>query len=81
MLHIGLYRGKHKKILSEITRPRALIFGMYYHLVDLYQACSNYAPGGKIWPHRGSHILHMYKCLYVYHFFRETDFSSFPYYS
>ena len=25
--------------------PRALIFGMKHHLGDLYQVCSNYAPG------------------------------------
>ena len=37
-----------KKIfLSETTRPRALIFGMKHHLVDLYQVCSNYTPGAK----------------------------------
>ena len=37
-----------KKIfLSETTRPRALIFGMKHHLVDLYQDCSIYAPGIK----------------------------------
>ena len=45
MFYIGLYREIHGKIfLSETIRPRALIFGMYYHLVDLYQVCSNYAP-------------------------------------
>ena len=38
-----------KKIfLSETTRPRALIFGMKHHLVDLYQVCSNYIPGGHM---------------------------------
>ena len=37
MFYIGLYREQHEKIiLSEATRPRALIFGMLYHLVDLY---------------------------------------------
>ena len=32
---------------------RALIFGMQHHLVDLYQFCSNYAPGAKIGPTPG----------------------------
>ena len=41
-----LLLGKHEKIfLSETTRPRALIFGMKHHLVDLHQVCSNDAPG------------------------------------
>ena len=49
MLYIGLYREQHEKIfLSETTRPRALLFGMKHHLVDLYQVCSNYSPGAKI---------------------------------
>ena len=48
MLYIDLYREKHEKIsCSETTRPRALICGMKHHLVDLYQVCSNYAPGAK----------------------------------
>ena len=29
----------------NIFLPRALIFRMYYYLVDLYQVCSRYAPG------------------------------------
>ena len=37
MLYISCYRIKHEKILSETVRPRALIFDMYYLLVDLYQ--------------------------------------------
>ena len=46
MFDIGLYRGKHEKsFLSETIRPRALIFGMYHHLVDLYPDCSDYAHG------------------------------------
>ena len=40
VLHRLIY-GKHEKIWSEATRPRALIFGMKHHLVDLYQVCSN----------------------------------------
>ena len=36
MFYIGLYREQHEKILlSETTWPRALIFGMKYHLVVL----------------------------------------------
>ena len=43
-----LKKGKHEKIfLPETTRTRALIFDMYHHLVDLYQVCSNYAPGAS----------------------------------
>ena len=29
-----------KNFLSETIRPRALIFDMKHHLVDLYQVCS-----------------------------------------
>ena len=48
-----------KKIfLSEITGPRALLFGMKHHLVDLYQVCSNDTPGAKNGPPHWSHILH-----------------------
>ena len=64
-----LNREKHGKIfLSESIRSRALIFGMQHHLVDLYQICSNYAPGAKMALHLGpgakngpaskSHVLH-----------------------
>ena len=42
-----------KILLSETTRPSALIFGMKHHLVDLYQVCSNYAPGAKNRPAPG----------------------------
>ena len=44
--------------LSEITRHRVIIFGMYHHLVDIYQFCSNYVPGAKTDPALGSHVLH-----------------------
>ena len=48
MLYIGLYREQHEKVfLSETTRPRALILGMLYQLVDLCQVCSKYSPGAK----------------------------------
>ena len=59
-IYIGLYIGKNieKIFLSETIRPRALIFGMKHHLVDLYQVCSKYAPGDKNGLPRGSHVLH-----------------------
>ena len=54
MLYIDLYREKYEKIfLYETTRPRALIFGMKHHVVDLYQICSNYTPGAKNGPTPG----------------------------
>ena len=57
MFYIGLYRQKHEKIfLSETIRPRALIFGIKHHLVDLYQFCSNHATGVKIGPVPGGHM-------------------------
>ena len=56
-----LILGKHEKIfLSETTRPRALILGMKHHLVDLYQLCSNDAPGAKNGPTPRSHVLHRF---------------------
>ena len=49
-----LYSEKHEKIfLTETIMPRVLIIGMYHHLVDLYQVCSNYAPGAKSGPAPG----------------------------
>ena len=54
MFYFGLYRENHKKIfLFETTRPRALIFGMEHHLVNLYQVFSNYRPGAKNGPSPG----------------------------
>ena len=51
MFYKSLYWEKHgKNFMSEIIRPRALIFGMCHDLVDFYQVCSNYAPGTKIDP-------------------------------
>ena len=60
MFYIGLYRENMKKTLAETTMHRVLIFGMYHHLVDLYQVRSKYAPGAKneMAPPRGSHVLH-----------------------
>ena len=47
--------GKFIKIfLSETTMPRALIFGIVHHLVDLNEACSNYGTGAKIGPVLGN---------------------------
>ena len=42
-----------KKILSETTRPRALIFGMMYYLEVFYQVCLNYTSGAKNGPTPG----------------------------
>ena len=59
MFYIGLYMEKHGRIfLSETIRPRAFLFGMKHYLTDLYQVCSNYAPGAKNGPTQGSHCLH-----------------------
>ena len=59
MFYIGLYREQHEKIfLSETTRPRAMIFGMKHHLVNLYQVYSNYSPGAKNGPAPGVTGLH-----------------------
>ena len=33
--------------LLETIMPRALIFGVKYHLVDLYNVCLYYAPGAQ----------------------------------
>ena len=55
MFYIGIYREKHETIfLSEITMPRALIFGMKHDLVNLYQVCSNYISGAKNGPTPGA---------------------------
>ena len=62
MFYIGLYWEKHEKIfLSETIRPRALIFSMLHHLVNLYQFCSNYALGAKNGLPLGSHCLHSHR--------------------
>ena len=68
MFYVGLYRENHETIfLSEITRPRALIFGMKHHLVNLYEVCSYYIPGAKNGPVPGSHVLHSVTCmLFIY---------------
>ena len=62
MFCIDLYREKRQKIfLSETKRPRALIFGMKHHLVDIYQVCSDYAPWGQKWACPGGHMLDLYR--------------------
>ena len=59
MLYIVLYREKHEKIfLSEPTLPRALIFVMKHHLVNLCQVCSNNIPGAKN-GRLGGHMFHI----------------------
>jgi len=47
-----------KIFLSETTRLRAFIFGIYHYLEVLCQSCSNFAPGVKIDPALGVTILH-----------------------
>ena len=53
----GNKKGKKMKSLkiffSETRRRRALIFGMWHLLVDLYQVYSNDAPGVKTGPAPG----------------------------
>ena len=59
IFYIGLHKKKHYKFFfSETTRTKALILSIYHHLVDHYQVCSNYAPGAKIGPAMGAHVLH-----------------------
>ena len=54
MFNIGLYRENMEKLfLSETIMPRALIFGIYHDILDLYQVCSNYASGAKNGPTSG----------------------------
>ena len=51
MFDFGLYREKHEKIFSsETIRPRALIFCMKHHLVDLYQVFFQIMDLGQKWP-------------------------------
>ena len=60
VLHRLIYGKTLKKFfLSETIRPRALIFGMWHHLIDLYQVFSNYTPEAKNGPAPGSHVLHL----------------------
>ena len=49
------YIGKNmkKKVISETTRPRALIFGMIHYVVVFYQDCSNCTPWAKNGPYPG----------------------------
>ena len=41
---------KSLKIFSDTVRPRAQIFCMMHHLMDVYQDCSNYDPQAKNGP-------------------------------
>ena len=57
LFYIGLYR----EILSETERPRALIFGMWHQLMDLYQVVFKLYTLGKKYPcpgEGGSNVLH-----------------------
>ena len=56
MFDIG-FKCLTKIFMSETIGPRALIFGVYHHLVDLYQFCSNYTPWAKNGTPWGSHVL------------------------
>ena len=58
MFYTGLYRKKHEKVFYETTRPRALIFGMKYHIVDLCQVGSNFTLWTNYGSPKGSHVLH-----------------------
>ena len=49
MFYIGLYKYNIKN-LSETTRHRALIVGMYHHLVIYIKVCSIYGTVAKIGP-------------------------------
>ena len=46
------------EISSEFIMPRATKFGIYLHLVGLYQVSSNYSTGVKFDPTRWSQVLH-----------------------
>ena len=69
MLYIGLNREKHEKIfLSETTRPRAMIFGMYH------PSPCGLCPWGRKWPRPGGHIFYigLYRGKHRNIFFSET---------
>ena len=53
MFYIGLKRESMKK--SSCLKPQ----GMKHHLVDLYQVCSNYAPGAKKFPRPRGHMFYI----------------------
>ena len=60
IFNIGLYREKHEKIfLSETVRPRALIFGMNHHLVDLFTKFIQIMPLGPKLPRTGDHMFYI----------------------
>ena len=47
-----------KIFFSETARPRALIFGIYHHQVDLYQVCQIITLGKK-WPRHWGHMFYI----------------------
>ena len=53
MFYIDLKNMKKISSLKQTIWPRALIFVMKHHLVNLYQVCSNYFPGAKTGPAPG----------------------------
>ena len=60
MFYIGLYWEQHEKILSESTRPKALIFGMKPHLAGgLLPSLFKLDPWGQKWPCARDHMLYL----------------------
>ena len=56
--NIGKKKPIFKFFFAEIGSPRALIFGIYHLLVDLYQVCSYVTPGVKIGQAQGVKLEH-----------------------
>ena len=48
ILHRLILRKSLKIFLSEIGRPRILIFGIQLHLMDLNNECSNFRSGAHM---------------------------------
>ena len=63
-----LIKGKQEIFLSKARRSIALIFGVLSQLVDLYQVCSNCAPGTKNGLTQGHvfYIAYMVKALTIF---------------
>ena len=57
--YIGKHNAIEKLFLSETTMPRALIFGMKHHLVNLCQVCTNFISGAKNYPTPGGHMFYI----------------------
>ena len=48
-----------KNFLSEVTRPRAMIFGIKHYLVVFYQNLLKLYPWGQKWPYPGGNMLYI----------------------